>query len=191
MPKHKALNRKWMIRRIASFAKKYYKLEYPFLVVKALSELYRESRQPDPKSDPNVNFSNEEAIKGFTLGRGVPLANEKSPLDLRMKRLFDAVRRTWNHEDKRRTTQLYIEPYPIEEIVKRRGKEPLRQTFMYDFLQVTRGRESVGKLDKHVANVTEGLNEMHERIQESKNIRSVDTAIQEVLSEIDRIMEGE
>lgn len=186
------LYRREVVRELARLKRiKWSKLPYPNFVIQAESEI-----NPDRTNDPDVNFSEAEAIGGFITP--IPIRRRTINTDIRLFidefgrpdpyaiRFFKSIRSVWNDDPKNQTRHIYCLTYDARQLLPRNRARIVQ----HKYLQTLRGEDAVRQLDRHLVNGIDGLEETRLSIQPSANVDEVDRAIREVLEENERIQNG-
>lgn len=186
------LYRKETVRELARLKRtKWSKLPYPNFVIQAESEI-----NPERTNDPDVNFSEAEAVGGFitpipirqrTINTDIrTFIDEFGRPDLYAIRFFKRRRDAWNDDIKNATRIIYCLTYDARQLLPR-GRTRIVQ---HKYLQTLRGQDAVRQLDRHLVSGIDGLEEKRLGIQPCVDEDAVDRAIAETLAENERIQNG-
>lgn len=190
MPNRRLVRRE-IIRELARLKRlKWSKLPYPRFAIQAESEI-----NPEFSNDPDVNFSEAEAVGGFITP--IPVRYRTPVTDIRLYfdeigrpdlysiRFFRKMRLEWNKDRKNITSMVQCFRYDVVEVQRNR-----KVMVQHEYLQTLRGRDRVNQLGSHVRSTIDGLEGKFEDIQMSADPRTVDARIEEVLRENERIQNG-
>ena len=162
---------------------KYDKLNYCRFCIQAEVEI-----NPDFLENLEYNFSVFESIRGFT---GRELMNEDGRPDKNLVYYYDKARHLWNKDPAHHYVQLYVVRHEgVESVRPTRTRPDKTRSVIYNFLETLRGRGAVNDVNKRMDDGISGLRATQDRIRDSVQVSRVDSAIDEIIEENERIQQG-
>lgn len=158
-----------MVRQLEQIRRDWDTLAFNEFIIKAQDEINRE------RSDQaNKNFSMNEVIAAYD---GPLYLNQRGRPDLYIKRRRIAEKRLWNDDIINQHRLIYKIEVPQIEVDGTR--------VVHDYIRVLRGGQHVRQIDQHSENVQNGIQHVRDRIQDSRNTRRVDRAVDELLEQLE------
>lgn len=155
------------------------KMSYCQFCIAAHQEL-----NPDWTNEIKDNISSLEAMAGYT-GEALLIDNGRGQLvpERNLQYFLHRINFTWNKEAGNRTAQLRSLLYDFSEYVKtKRNPEGMAVRFSHRFLRPLRGDPAVDQAQRELANITTGIEQTSENIDDCRDVAQVDMSIDAILA---------